>query len=75
MYKLEPHLAYSYFILYQVTRDEKYRAWGWKMVKSIQERAKIGPGGGYAIITDVTLTTPPTGHYQPPWFLGGTLKV
>ena len=33
MYLLRPETAESYFVLWRVTHDQKYREWGWEMVE------------------------------------------
>lgn len=33
VYLLRPETVESYFILWRVTHDQKYRDWGWKVVE------------------------------------------
>ena len=33
MYLLRPETVESFFVLWRVTHDQKYREWGWKVVE------------------------------------------
>ena len=41
-YILRPETVESYFIMWRLTHDQKYRDWGWEMVQVSQEHALVG---------------------------------
>ena len=41
----------SYFIMWRLTKDSKYRDWGWEVVEALEEHARTE--AGYAGIKDV----------------------
>ena len=43
----------SLFYLYRVTKDEKYRRWGWEIFQAFEKYTKL-PFAGYVSISDVT---------------------
>jgi endoplasmic reticulum Man9GlcNAc2 1,2-alpha-mannosidase len=49
----------SLFILWRITGDIKYREWGWKIFEAFEKWGKVGNGGGYASLDDVTQVPPP----------------
>jgi len=49
---LRPEAMESIYILYRLTRNEKYRLWAWDLFKSFVRYCRI-PGGGYAGLKDV----------------------
>ena len=44
------------------------------MVEALHTHARTGSGGGYSHIKNVNRIPTPKDNYQPPDFLGGTLK-
>lgn len=71
-YWLSPYLAESYFTLYRTTRDPKYREYAWELVQAIKRHAKAKHG--YSAVKDVTRVPSVKLDYQPPYFIGSTLK-
>ena len=71
---LRPQLAETYFTLYRLTRQQKYREYAWKMAQRIDQYARSPESNGYAAILDVNADPPELDDYQPPIFLSGTLK-
>lgn len=51
-YILRPELIESLFYLYRLTRDDRYRDWGWKIVTSIDRHCRT-PNGGYSGLLSV----------------------
>ncbi|GJJ73398.1 endoplasmic reticulum Man9GlcNAc2 1,2-alpha-mannosidase [Entomortierella parvispora] len=49
---LRPETVESLFYLWQLTRDEKYREWGWKIFEAIEKYSKVETGG-YSSIHDI----------------------
>ncbi len=58
---LRPEAVESIFLLYRLTGDPKYRAWGWKIFLAFVRYCRI-PGGGYSSLSDVSKTDAP----EPP---------
>ena len=50
-YILRPETVESYFLLWRLTKEEKYRDWGWEMVEAIDNHCKIE--GGFSGIRNV----------------------
>jgi len=57
-YILRPEVIESYFILYRITGDSKYRDWAWDAAQSIQKYSKAGPGRGYSGIRNTNSDNP-----------------
>ena len=70
---LRPETVESLLILYRITKDEKYRVWGWEIFEAFEKHAKI-EGGGYSSIKQVTADTPEYRDKMESFFLGETLK-
>jgi mannosyl-oligosaccharide alpha-1,2-mannosidase len=49
----------SLFILWRITGDVKYREWGWTIFQAFEKWGKVGNGGGYTSLDDVTQIPPP----------------
>ncbi len=45
MYLLRPETVESYFVLWRLTHDQKYRDWGWELVE-VRHSSRRLPGGG-----------------------------
>jgi len=73
-YRLRPEVIESYFILYRLTKDNKYREWAWEAAQSIEKYCKAGPGRGYSGLNDVYSTNPGQDDVQQTFFLAETLK-
>jgi mannosyl-oligosaccharide alpha-1,2-mannosidase len=50
---LRPETVESLFVLYRITRDPKYREYGWNIFQAFKKHARI-PEGGYSSLRDVT---------------------
>jgi len=51
-YKLRPEMIESLFVMWRVTKDEKYREWGWQSFEAIERHCRVAEGG-YAALLDV----------------------
>eukprot|EP00795_Rhopilema_esculentum_P017835 gene17835-9540_t len=71
-YILRPEVIESYFVLWRVTKDPKYREWGWDAAQAIQKHCHIG--AGYSGIRDVTDPNVNHDDVQQSFFLAETLK-
>ncbi|CAH0560677.1 unnamed protein product [Brassicogethes aeneus] len=72
-YILRPEVVESYFYMYRLTKDEKYRDWGWEAVKAIEKHCKVA-SGGYSGIKNVYDSNPIKDDVQQSFFLAETLK-
>ena len=69
-YILRPEVVESYFYLWRVTKDEKYRNWAWDVVLALEEHCKSQ--FGYAGLHSVE--TGQKNDNQESFFLAETLK-
>lgn len=51
-YLLRPEAIESIFVMWRITKDPKYRRWGYEIALNIEKHCKI-PSGGYAGLADV----------------------
>lgn len=72
-YILRPETFESYFILWRLTHDQKYRDWGWDAVQAIEKHCKSP--GGYSGIKNVYLEDPMKDDVQQSFFIAEALKV
>ena len=54
-YILRPETVESYFLMWRLTKDPKYRDWGWEMVQALDRHCKAE--GGYSGIRNVYQVT------------------
>uniref|UniRef100_A0AAR5P443 alpha-1,2-Mannosidase n=1 Tax=Dendroctonus ponderosae TaxID=77166 RepID=A0AAR5P443_DENPD len=71
-YILRPETIESYFYLYRLTKDEKYRDWGWEAVQALEKHCRVP--GGYTGIKNVYSEDPQQDDVQQSFFLAETLK-
>ena len=69
---LRPETIESYFVLWRLTHDKKYRDWGWEMFQAFEAKSKTE--SGYASVDDVTAENPVKDGSMPSYFLAETLK-
>ena len=74
-YILRPEVIESYFVLWRLTGDPKYREWGWDAAQAIEKHCKSGPNGGYSGLRNVYANPPQQDDVQQSFFLAETLKV
>ncbi|KAK9712959.1 mannosyl-oligosaccharide alpha-1,2-mannosidase [Basidiobolus ranarum] len=70
---LRPETIESIFYMWRITKEEKYRDWGWKMFQSFEKYCKV-ESGGYSSIDDVTVEEPHMRDNMETFFLAETLK-
>ncbi|KAK1422767.1 hypothetical protein QVD17_18053 [Tagetes erecta] len=70
---LRPETVESFFILYRITGDSKYREWGWSIFEAFEKYTKVD-SGGYSSLDDVTVLPPRRRDKMETFFLGETLK-
>ena len=47
-----PETVESLFYMYRLTKDERYREWGWEIFQAFEKYTKV-EGGGYACLKSV----------------------
>ncbi|XP_008333817.1 endoplasmic reticulum mannosyl-oligosaccharide 1,2-alpha-mannosidase isoform X2 [Cynoglossus semilaevis] len=71
---LRPETVESLFYLYRLTKDQKYREWGWEILQSFNKFTKVS-SGGYTSINNVRDPDYPSPRDKmESFFLGETLK-
>ncbi|XP_068085497.1 mannosyl-oligosaccharide alpha-1,2-mannosidase IA [Anabrus simplex] len=71
-YNLRPEIIDSYFNLWRITKDKKYRDWGWEIVQALEKECRVD--GGYTGLTNVYGNNFSKDDDQQTFLLGGTLK-
>jgi len=71
-YILRPEVIESYFYLWRITKDPKYREWGWEAVQALQKHCWTP--GGYSGIKNVYMEDSQKDDVQQSFFLAETLK-
>ncbi|XP_043243879.1 mannosyl-oligosaccharide 1,2-alpha-mannosidase IA-like [Amphibalanus amphitrite] len=71
-YILRPEVIESYFVLWRLTGDPKYREWGWEAAQAIERYCRAE--AGYSGIQNVDSTSPRQDDVQQSYFLAETLK-
>ena len=71
-YILRPEVIESYFYLWRMTKDQKYRDWAWDAVQAIEKHCKTD--NGYSGIANVYDASPRKDDVQQSFFLAETLK-
>ncbi|KAI9296168.1 glycoside hydrolase [Neoconidiobolus thromboides FSU 785] len=69
---LRPEAVESLFILYRITKDNKYREYGWEMFNNFIKYCKVE--NGFISLKDVTTIPPILGDKMETFFLAETLK-
>ncbi|KAL7032142.1 hypothetical protein ACKWTF_007233 [Chironomus riparius] len=72
-YILRPETFESYFIMWRLTHDQKYRDWGWDAIQALEKHCRSD--GGYSGIKNVYLEPPQQDDVQQSFFLAESLKV
>eukprot|EP00092_Neocalanus_flemingeri_P032575 GFUD01035431.1.p1 GENE.GFUD01035431.1~~GFUD01035431.1.p1 ORF type:complete len:656 (+),score=150.26 GFUD01035431.1:141-2108(+) len=71
-YILRPETVESYFLMWRLTKDQKYRDWGWEMVQALDNTCKVD--GGYSGVRNVYQVGGNKDDVQQSFFLAETLK-
>ena len=72
-YILRPEVVESYFVMWRLTHDPKYRQWGWEVVQALEKHCRVE--GGYTGLRNVYSDEPTQDDVQQSFFLAETLKV
>ncbi|CAG9136868.1 unnamed protein product [Plutella xylostella] len=72
VYLLRPETFESYFIMWRLTKDQKYRDWGWDAVQALESHCRVE--GGYTGLVNVYHAAPQGDDVQQSFFLAETLK-
>lgn len=72
-YILRPETFESYFVLYRLTKDQKYRDWAWDAIEAIEQYCRSP--NGYSGIKNVYLQDPQKDDVQQSFFIAEVLKV
>lgn len=71
-YILRPEVIESYFYMWRITKDEKYRDWAWDAVEALEKYCRTE--NGYSGIKDVNNPEPQKDDVQQSFFIAETLK-
>lgn len=71
-YILRPETVESYFTLWRLTGDSKYRKWGWEVVEALEKYCRSE--AGYSGIRNVYQVAPQQDDVQQSYFLAEMLK-
>lgn len=72
---LRPETVESYFYMYRLTKDEKYRKWAWELAVGLEKYAKANSGySGLRSVNDVRSSGGNFDGCQQSFFLAETLK-
>ncbi|XP_065584891.1 mannosyl-oligosaccharide 1,2-alpha-mannosidase IA-like isoform X2 [Artemia franciscana] len=71
-YILRPEVVESYFILWRLTKDKKYREWGWEAVQALEAHCRVDHG--YSGIKNVYNINSQKDDVQQSFLLAETLK-
>ncbi|KAF3425068.1 hypothetical protein E2986_03870 [Frieseomelitta varia] len=72
-YILRPETFESYFVMWRLTKDPKYREWGWEAVQALEKYCRVP--GGFTGLHNVYVIDPPQDDVQQSYFFAETLKV
>lgn len=72
-YILRPETFESYFVLWRLTKDQKYRDWAWDAIEAIEKYCRSPTG--YSGIKNVYLEDPQKDDVQQSFFIAEVLKV
>ena len=74
-YILRPETVESYFLMWRLTKDPKYREWGWEMVQALDKHCKAEAGySGIRNVYQVASGSANQDDVQQSFFLAETLK-
>jgi hypothetical protein len=71
-----PETVESLFYMWRITRDPKYREWGWEMFQSFMNYTAVGEGGkdGFTSLSNANKIPPVTRDNMESFWLAETLK-
>lgn len=68
-----PQTFESYFVMWRLTKDPKYREWGWEAVQALEKHCRVP--GGFTGLNNVYLADSAKDDVQQSYFFAETLKV
>ncbi|EFN85019.1 Mannosyl-oligosaccharide alpha-1,2-mannosidase isoform 2, partial [Harpegnathos saltator] len=71
-YILRPETFESYFVMWRLTKDPKYREWGWEAVQALEKHCRVP--GGFTGLNNVYLADSAKDDVQQSYFFAETLK-
>ncbi|KYN33063.1 Mannosyl-oligosaccharide alpha-1,2-mannosidase isoform B [Trachymyrmex septentrionalis] len=71
-YILRPETFESYFVMWRLTKDPKYREWGWEAVQALEKHCRVP--GGFTGLNNVYLVDSAKDDVQQSYFFAETLK-
>ncbi|XP_059610000.1 mannosyl-oligosaccharide alpha-1,2-mannosidase IA [Phlebotomus argentipes] len=71
-YILRPETFESYFVMWRLTHQQKYRDWGWEAVQALEKHCRTP--NGYSGVKNVYMEEPQKDDVQQSFFLAETLK-
>tara|TARA_R110002050_G_scaffold79403_1_gene169761 strand:- start:120 stop:782 length:663 start_codon:yes stop_codon:yes gene_type:complete len=71
-YLLRPETVESFYVLYRLTGEQKYRDWGWEAFQAIEQYCRVEHG--YSGVRDVDQVPVVHDNQQQSFFLAETLK-
>ncbi|KAJ2736260.1 mannosyl-oligosaccharide alpha-1,2-mannosidase [Coemansia sp. Cherry 401B] len=72
-YLLRPETVESFYLLWKITGEPKWREYGWRVFEAIDKWARVD-NSGYASLDDVTQLPPPHRDSVEGFFVAETLK-
>ena len=70
---LRPEYVESLFLLWRATGEQRYRDWGWDVVRALEAHARV-PTGGYASVESVLSPVASQRDHMESFFVAETLK-
>eukprot|EP00698_Gefionella_okellyi_P012129 TRINITY_DN3238_c0_g1_i2.p1 TRINITY_DN3238_c0_g1~~TRINITY_DN3238_c0_g1_i2.p1 ORF type:complete len:551 (+),score=95.88 TRINITY_DN3238_c0_g1_i2:78-1655(+) len=71
-YILRPETVETFFYLWRITKDQKWRDYGWEVMENINKHCRTG--SGYSGLRDVQSANPQKDDQMQSFFLAETLK-
>ncbi|KAL8581913.1 hypothetical protein ACOMHN_010287 [Nucella lapillus] len=71
-YILRPEVIETYFYMWRLTKDQKYRDWAWEAVQALEKHCRTE--GGYTGLRDVYQANPQKDDVQQSFLLAETFK-
>jgi mannosyl-oligosaccharide alpha-1,2-mannosidase len=72
-YILRPEVIESIFYMWRLTKNPKYRKWGFEIAQNIEASCRV-PHGGYSGIKSINMTPVVHNNHMESFFLAETLK-
>lgn len=71
---MRPETVESLFVMWRITRDEKYRDWAWKIFTAFETYSHVGEGQGFTSLANVMEDPPTQRDNMESFWLAETLK-